>query len=347
LKKQVLPVADKHSTPPDVDRVAASRAAVAARRARAAVKAAVAARERTPLEVLAAATAEPDGVEGRLRVTELLTSIPAIGVTKMQRIMEQQGISPSKRLGGLGSHQRVRLHDFLAGLAASRRSAESRATTAAPQSKTTQTKTTQPRTDATGQLSKTEPTTSGLLVLAGPTAVGKGTVAGYIRENYPDVLLSVSATTRAPRPGEVEGVSYYFVDDAEFDRMISAGDLLEWATVHNAYRYGTPRRPVEQAIADGNSVLLEIDLQGARSVKKAMPEAKLVFLLPPSWEELVRRLIGRGTEDSAEQTRRLDTARLELAAQNEFDYRVVNHTVADAAREVVDLMQIPTDSARP
>jgi len=321
-------VAEKHSTPPDVDRVAASRAAVAARRARAAVKAAVAARERTALEVLAAATADPNGVEGRLRVTELLTSIPAIGVTKMQRIMEQQGISPSKRLGGLGTHQRVRLHDFLTGLESSRRSAT-------------------PNTGAAKATDAAATATSGLLVLAGPTAVGKGTVAGYIRENYPDVLLSVSATTRQPRPGEVEGVSYYFVDDVEFDRMIAAEELLEWATVHNAYRYGTPRTPVEQAIAAGNSVLLEIDLQGARSVKQAMPEAKLVFLLPPSWEELVRRLIGRGTEDSAEQTRRLDTARRELAAQDEFDYRVVNHTVADAAREVVDLMQIPTDSARP
>ncbi|GAA3866711.1 hypothetical protein GCM10022381_07890 [Leifsonia kafniensis] len=325
-------MADKHSTPPDVDRVAASRAAVAARRARAAVKAAVAARERTPLEVLAAATAEPNGVEGRLRVTELLTSIPAIGVTKMQRIMQQQGISPSKRLGGLGSHQRVRLHDFLAGLESSRRSTTAQRSASKSAS----------ATDA-----KEAAAESGLIVLAGPTAVGKGTVAGYIRENYPDVLLSVSATTRTPRPGEVEGVSYFFVDDAEFDRMVEAGELLEWATVHNAFRYGTPRKPVEEAIAAGNSVLLEIDLQGARSVRSAMPEAKLVFLLPPSWEELVRRLIGRGTEDSAEQTRRLDTARRELAAQNEFDYRVVNHTVADAAREVVDLMQIPTDSARP
>ncbi|MGO4103259.1 guanylate kinase [Leifsonia sp. YAF41] len=326
-------MAEKHSTPPDVDRVAASRAAVAARRARAAVKASVAARERTPLDVLAAATAEPNGVEGRLRVTELLTSIPAIGVTKMQRIMEQQGISPSKRLGGLGTHQRVRLHDFLSGLEASRRS------TTAPSAAASSTAASTSADPATAE--------SGLLVLAGPTAVGKGTVAGYIRENYPNVLLSVSATTRKPRPGEVEGVSYFFVDDEEFDRMVEAGELLEWATVHNAYRYGTPRGPVEQAIADGNSVLLEIDLQGARSVRAAMPEAKLVFLLPPSWEELVRRLIGRGTEDSAEQTRRLDTARLELAAQDEFDYRVVNHTVADAAREVVDLMQIPTDSARP
>lgn len=299
-------MADNRPTPPDVDRVAASRAAVAARRARAAVKAQVAAGERTSLDVLASAVKDPDGVEGRLRVTELLVSIPAIGVTKMQRIMTRLEISPSKRLGGLGKHQRDRLRDFLAARPAARRGA--------PDSR--------------------------LVVLAGPTAVGKGTVAAYIREHHPEVHLSVSATTRAPRAGEVEGVSYYFVDDAEFDRMIDAGELLEYATVHNAYRYGTPRGPVEAAITDGNSVLLEIDIQGARAVRRAMPDARLVFLLPPTWDELVRRLTGRGTEDSAEQSRRLETAKLELAAQGEFDYRVVNTDVAEAAEEVVDLMQI-------
>ena len=300
-------MAENRPTPPEVDRVAASRAAVAARRARATVKAEIASGERTALDVLSAALAHPTGVEGRLRVTELLISIPAIGVTKMQRIMHRLEISPSKRLGGLGTHQRDRLRDFLSERPAMRHgSADSR-----------------------------------LVVLAGPTAVGKGTVANYIRENYPDVHLSVSATTRRPRPGETEGVSYFFVSDEEFDRLIAEHELLEWATVHNAYRYGTPRRPVDAAIAAGNSVLLEIDLQGARSVRRAMPEARLVFLLPPNWDELVRRLIGRGTEDSAEQARRLETAKLELAAQGEFDFRVVNHEVAEAAREVVDLMQNP------
>jgi len=178
-------------------------------------------------------------------------------------------------------------------------------------------------------------------VLAGPTAVGKGTVSTYIRENYPEVHLSVSATTRAPRPGEVHGVNYYFVTDADFDRLIETGQMLETATVHNAFRYGTPRAPIEDALAAGKSVLLEIDLQGARSVRKVMPEAVLVFLLPPTWDELVRRLIDRGTEDSAEQQRRLETAKMELAAQDEFDHRVVNSEVSTAAREVVDLMAIP------
>jgi guanylate kinase len=298
--------------PPEVDRRAASQAAVAARRARAAVKAAIAAHEVSPLAVLDKATADPEGVEGRLRVTEFLLSVPAIGTTKMKDALERLAISPAKRLGGLGRHQRLRLREFLI-----------------------------ERESRSGRQKHH------LIVLAGPTAVGKGTVSTYIRENYPDVLLSVSATTRAPRPGEVDGINYYFVDDAEFDRMIADGELLEYATVHNAYRYGTPRGPIDKALDAGKSVLLEIDLQGARSVREAMPEARLIFLLPPTWEELVRRLIGRGTETPAEQQRRLETAKVELAAQDEFDHRVVNTDVAEAAREVVDLMKIRTAPSRP
>jgi len=292
------------TTPPEVDRVAASRAAVAARRARAAVKAGIAAGTRSPLDVLRAAYEDPEGVEGRLRVTEFLVSIPAIGQTKCTRIMDELQISPSKRLGGLGRLQRRRLRDFVADWVADHGGIGDR-----------------------------------LVVLAGPTAVGKGTVAGYIRTHHPEVRLSVSATTRAPRPGEVEGESYFFVDDAQFDRMIAAGELLEWAVVHNAHRYGTPRRPVEEAIAAGDSVLLEIDIQGARSVRREMPDATLVFLLPPSWEELVRRLVGRGTETAAEQQRRLETAKVELAAVDEFDHQVVNVEVGEAAQKVVDLMR--------
>ncbi|THG33584.1 guanylate kinase [Naasia lichenicola] len=177
-----------------------------------------------------------------------------------------------------------------------------------------------------------------LVVLAGPTAVGKGTVAAHIRAHHPEVLLSVSATTRKPRPGEVEAVNYYFVDDAEFDRMIEHSEFLEWATVHNASRYGTPKAPIIAALERGRSVLLEIDIQGARQVRQAFPEARLVFLLPPTWDELVRRLVGRGTEDAEERERRLATARVELAAQDEFDYRVVNSDVETAAQEVVHLM---------
>lgn len=182
-----------------------------------------------------------------------------------------------------------------------------------------------------------------LVVLAGPTAVGKGTVAATIRAEHPDVWMSVSATTRAPRPGEVDGVHYWFVSEEEFDRMIAEDQLLEWATVHQVARYGTPRRPVEEALAAGRPALLEIDLQGARQVRRTLDrtpgvEALFVFLAPPSWEELVRRLVGRGTESEAERERRLATARIELAAESEFDVTIVNREVRAAADELVALM---------
>jgi len=290
-------------TPPEVDRVAASRAAVAARRARAAIKNDVANSVRTALSVARVGWEDRTSAEAGLRVRELLLSVPGIGRTKTERIMHNLEIADVKRIGGLGRRQRDVLVEFLVG--------------------------------------RQGPEQSRLLVLAGPTAVGKGTVSAYIRENYPDVLLSVSATTRAPRPGEIDGVHYYFVSDEEFDRKIESGELLEWAVVHNSYRYGTPRPPIDAALAEGKRVMLEIDLQGARQVRSVMPEAFLVFLLPPSWEELVRRLIGRGTEESEEQLRRLDTARVELAAQDEFDARVINTEVSVAAREVVELMDAP------
>ncbi|MDJ0355533.1 guanylate kinase [Paenarthrobacter sp. PH39-S1] len=179
---------------------------------------------------------------------------------------------------------------------------------------------------------------TGLTVLAGPTAVGKGTVSTYIRDNYPQVWLSVSATTRAPRPGETDGVHYFFKSPVEFDALVADGGFLEWAVVHGQNRYGTLRSTVTKAIADGKSVLLEIDLQGARQVKAAVPEAKFVFLAPPSWDEMVRRLVGRGTETIKEQQRRLETAKLELAAEPEFDHTIVNDDVQRAADELVSLM---------
>jgi guanylate kinase len=188
----------------------------------------------------------------------------------------------------------------------------------------------------------TEPTGRRLVVLAGPTAVGKGTVAAYIREHHPDVWLSISATTRAPREGEVDGVHYFFVTEAEFDRMVAEGEMLEWAVVHGRHRYGTPRGPVEAALASGRPAMLEIDLQGARQVRENMPEALLVFLKPPSWEELVRRLVGRGTEGEEERERRLRTARVELAAEAEFDATIVNSEVREAAEQLVELMSSPT-----
>ncbi len=290
--------------PPEVDRVAASRRAVAARRERAALKRDVAMRVITPQELLRRAQQRPDAPAGAMRITEFLTAIPAVGEGKRDRILASLGISPVKRLGGLGVRQRIALRRFL----------DERWPEPAPRA---------------GR--------SNLLVLAGPTAVGKGTVAAHIKAHHPEVLLSVSATTRAPRRGEVDGEHYFFVDDAEFDRLIADGELLEHATVHNAYRYGTPKAPIDAALAQGRTVLLEIDLQGARQVRAAAPDANLVFLLPPSWDELVQRLVGRGTEDEEERARRLKTARRELAAQSEFDHRVVNDEVGRAADEVAAL----------
>ncbi len=179
---------------------------------------------------------------------------------------------------------------------------------------------------------------SRLVVLAGPTAVGKGTVAAAVRERHPEVWISISATTRPPRPGERDGEHYWFVAPAEFDAMVARGDLLEWAVVHGTHRYGTPRGPVEEALGSGRSALLEIDLQGARQVRRTMAEALFVFLKPPSWEELVRRLVGRGTETEVERERRLATARDELAAEQEFDVTVVNREIHAAADELVALM---------
>jgi guanylate kinase len=186
-----------------------------------------------------------------------------------------------------------------------------------------------------------------LTVLAGPTAVGKGTVSAQVRAEHPEVWISVSVTTRSPRPGEVEGVHYWFVDDVRFDAMVAAGELLEWAVVHHSARYGTPRAPVEEALRTGRLALLEIDLQGARQVRESMPDALFVFLAPPSWEELVRRLVGRGTESDEERVRRLETAVEEMAAEQEFDATVVNTEVRAAAQELVSLMRSepgPADS---
>jgi len=178
-----------------------------------------------------------------------------------------------------------------------------------------------------------------LTVLAGPTAVGKGTVAAWIREHHPEVWVSVSATTRPPRPGEVDGVHYHFLTGEDFARSVADGEMLEWAVVHGRASYGTPRGPVEAALADGKLPLLEIDLQGARQVRASMPEARFVFLAPPSWEELVGRLEGRGTETAEERAVRLDAAKVELAAQQEFDHVVVNDDIRRAAEELVSLMR--------
>ena len=175
-------------------------------------------------------------------------------------------------------------------------------------------------------------------VISGPTAVGKGTVVRALKARHPAVWVSVSATTRPPRPGEVDGEHYWFVSSAAFDELEASDGLLEWAVVHGRDRYGTPSAPVLDALARGERVILEIDLQGARQVKAKLPQARLVFIAPPDWDELVARLVGRGTETAEQRERRLVTAKAELAAAEEFDHIVVNDQVGRAVEELVDLL---------
>jgi guanylate kinase len=178
---------------------------------------------------------------------------------------------------------------------------------------------------------------SRLTVLSGPSGVGKSTVVAELRRICPEIWISVSVTTRRPRPGEVAGHEYYFVDDGEFDRLIATGALLEWARFAG-HRYGTPRAPLIERLEAGVACLLEIDVAGARQVRQAAPDARLVFLAPPSWDELVRRLTGRGTEPPEVLARRLAAAEEELAAADEFDVTLVNTSVQDVSQQLVALM---------
>ena len=182
------------------------------------------------------------------------------------------------------------------------------------------------------------PVHSRLTVLSGPSGVGKSTVVAELRRVYPDIWISVSVTTRRPRPGEVDGREYYFVDDSEFDRLVAGGALLEWAQFAGN-RYGTPRAPLNEKLEAGVACLLEIDVAGARQVRRAAPDARLVFLAPPSWDELVRRLTGRGTEGPEVLARRLAAAEDELAAAAEFDITLVNTSVQDVCGQLISLME--------
>ena len=177
-----------------------------------------------------------------------------------------------------------------------------------------------------------------LLVLSGPSGVGKSSVVSYLREHHPEVVFSVSVTTRRPRPGEIDGVHYLFIGRDEFDRMVAAGQLLEWAEF-SGNLYGTPAAPVREHLDAGRDVIVEIELQGARQVRRSAPEALQVFLAPPSWDVLVERLQGRGTEADEIIAGRLQTARTELAAEGEFDRTVVNLEVPVAAEEIVALLK--------
>lgn len=181
-----------------------------------------------------------------------------------------------------------------------------------------------------------------LIVLCGPAGVGKGTVLGRVREQHPQIWLSVSATTRKPRPGEVDGVNYFFMTEQEFLAKEDAGEFLETADVFGLAHYGTPVKPVVEHLEQNIPVILEIDIQGARSVKQRAGELGLdvmtVFIAPPSFEELERRLVGRGTETPEQQAKRLETAKIELAAEPEFDKVIVNNVADDAANELWNLI---------
>ena len=178
-----------------------------------------------------------------------------------------------------------------------------------------------------------------LIVLAGPSGVGKSSVVDELRRQLPELYFSVSATTRDPRPGEIDGVDYRFVGPPGFDRLIEGGELLEWAEIHGGLqRSGTPREPVERQLAAGRPVLVEVDLNGARALKAALPEAVTVFLAPPSLQELTRRLRHRGTESAAQFARRSETAREEMAARGEFDVVLVNDELRAVVARLVELV---------
>lgn len=175
------------------------------------------------------------------------------------------------------------------------------------------------------------------MVLAGPSGVGKGAIVSRLLAARPDLQLSISATTRRPRPDEIDGRHYYFVDQETFDRLVAAGGLLEWAEIFGNH-YGTPREPVERALAGGRNVVVEIDVQGARQIRAALPDAYMLFIKPPTLEELERRLRTRDTESDEQVRRRLAKAAEELAAEPEFDATVVNDRLDDAARQVIELV---------
>lgn len=179
---------------------------------------------------------------------------------------------------------------------------------------------------------------SRLWVISGPSGVGKGTICAELIRQRPEVFVSVSATTRPARPGEVDGRTYYFLTEEQFAAAVAQGEMLEYAEVHGSAMYGTPRQPVLDALADGRTVVLEIDLQGARQIKQNLPDAQLLLLTPPSWDELVSRLAGRGTENEQAQATRLETAKGELAAAHEADHIVENVQIGETVDRLIDLM---------
>ena len=240
--------------------------------------------------------AQTDDAIAKMRVIELIESIPGVGKVRAQTLITKLEISPSRRIGGLGSHPRAKLiKEFSLPV----------------------------DTSAHGRL----------VVLSGPGGVGKSSVAKALRLRD-EFWVSVSATTRPPRPGEQDGVDYFFYTDEEFDRAIEDGQFLEWASFAGA-RYGTPKSPVMQALAEGKNVLLEIDIDGAKQVKTHEPSSLLVFLEPPTWEELVARLEGRGTDSEERRAARLALAQEELAQASFFDRTLVNEQVDSVVEHLI------------
>jgi len=240
----------------------------------------------------------PDPAIRRMRVSELLGAVPGVGKVRAEAVMERAKISPTRRIAGLGRNQLTALKGELS-------------------------------------MSKVDPRRGTLIVISGPGGVGKSTISRALRSD-PRFWISVSATTREPRNGEREGVDYFFYTDSKFDQMTADAAFLEWAEFAGA-RYGTPKEPIEHWLALGKSVLLEIEIEGARQVQRAQPSALLVFIAPPSWEELKARLIARGTDSPERQAARLALAEAEMKAATEFDHILVNHEVGKVIEELVSL----------
>ena len=273
---------------------AAGQKAIMARRQRAMLKNELKSGKVSLLQVLET----DDPIVIRMKIWDLLMSLPAFGETKARNLMDKCGISDARRIGGLGGQQKKQLLKELKIFSSSKENSK-------------------------------------LIVISGPSGVGKSSITRELR-NDERFWISVSATTRAPRVGEENGVDYFFVSNEKFDQMVKNGEFLEWANFANA-RYGTPAKAVDQKLADGSNVVLEIELQGARQVRKVRKDALLVFIQPPSFEVLKERLVKRGTESEAATIARLARAKEEMAASVEFDHVLINHQVGEVAKSLVSL----------
>lgn len=279
-------------------RAAASRAGVIARQLRSSVKSSISQGELSIFDAIN----DPRPSIQKMRVGDLLSAVPGIGPKRSTSLMEKLGISPSRRIAGLGDKQLLALRKEL-------------------------------------MVNKGSTNHGSLIVMSGPGGVGKSTITSVLRD-HPSFWVSISATTRAPRESERDSHDYFFISDEKFDQMIRDDEFLEWAEFAGA-RYGTPKTPVNQWRALGKHVLLEIEIAGARQVRTADAEAILVFIAPPSWDELVARLTARGTDSPERREARLALAREEMAASVEFDHILVNSQVEEVAAQLLSLATSP------